>query len=366
MDSTNQVISIIRNHPTVDQGIHYITDILNRMSHMAVTIFQQRNKQIKMKSSGYSDDLVNWMGNLPDLIREGIPIIYLAIPGTHYSGTYSINADSKLAPDASDFIRQIYAFSPWVLHRWVKTQKYTFKEQLQNGIRYFDLRMSTSIDDDKFYFVHGVYCDEVTNPLEEIRNFLIDHPKEFVILDCHQFYDFEPYHHQKFSDLLLQLFGTRIYERNAYEKDFSNLTLCRALNLHKQVIVVYRNENINKAFFESDHFVNPSPNVTDVKKLEKALDITIMSRTPYQGHVTQLVLIPNYRFIIARIYSSLRIKCAEEVIDNCKAFIESRKPGPFRDYEGRRSNIFIADFVDLDDNYFTKAIIDLNMKLLNP
>lgn len=235
-----------------------------------------------------------------------------------------------------------------------------------NSTRYFDLRISTRIDDYKFYFVHGVYCDEVTHPLEEIRDFLVSHPKEFIILDCQHLYEFEPYHHQKFSDILLQLFGTRIYERNENEKDFPNLTLTKALNLHKQVIIVYRYENANKAFFQTDHFITPWPNVTDVKKMEKSLDLTIMSRTPYQGHVTQLVLTPTYRFIIARIYSSLKNKCAEEVVENCKAYIESRKPGPFRDYEARTSNIFIADFVDLEDNYFPKAIIDLNMKLINP
>jgi len=225
--------------------------------------------------------------------------------------------------------------------------------------------MSTRIDDDKFYFVHGVYCDEVTHPLQEIRDFLKDHPTEFVILDCQHFYDFESYHHQKFADILLQLFGTRIYERNVYEKDFPTLTLSKALNLHKQVIVIYRNESINKAFFETHHFITPWPNVTDTKKMEKSLDLTIMSRSPDQGHVTQLVLTPTYRFIIARIYSSLKNKCAEEVVDNCKAYIESRKPGPFKEYEARTSNVFIADFVDLEDNYFAKAVIDLNMKLLN-
>ena len=228
------------------------------------------------------------------------------------------------------------------------------------------MRISTRIDDDKFYFVHGVYCDEVTHPLEEIRDFLIDHPKEFVIFDCQHFYDFEAYHHQKFSELLLQLFGTRIYERILYEEEFQDLTLNKALNLHKQVVVIYRNDNINKSFFTTDHFVTPWPNVTDVKKMERSLDISIMSRTPYQGHVTQLVLTPTYRFIIARIYSSLKIKCAEEVVDNCKAYIESRKPGPFKDYVARRSNVFIADFVDMEDHYFPKAVIDLNMKLLNP
>lgn len=75
------------------------------------------------------------MGNLPNLIRDRIPIINLAIPGTHDSGAYGVNRRSKIAPDAEDVIRQLYRFIPFVVRKWAKTQKYTFKEQLQNGIR---------------------------------------------------------------------------------------------------------------------------------------------------------------------------------------------------------------------------------------
>lgn len=34
----------------------------------------------------FSYDLENWMKKLPDSIRDNVPIINLAIPGTHNSG----------------------------------------------------------------------------------------------------------------------------------------------------------------------------------------------------------------------------------------------------------------------------------------
>ena len=231
-------------------------------------------------------------------------------------------------------------------------------------IRYFDLRLAVNDDDDQIYFVHGVYCDEAMYPLEEMLNFLIDHPEEFVILDCQHFYNFEPRHHQKFIQILLKLFNARIYERFIHEQDFPYLTLSKALNLQKQLFIIYRNQNIDKTFFQSYHFQNPWPNVTDIRKLEEFLDHRIMLRSPYQGYCTQLVLTPTSSFIIRRFYSSLRNKCAKQVDKECKAYLESQKPGPFKDFEDRKSNVFIADFVDLYDNYFPKTVIDLNMKLL--
>lgn len=219
-------------------------------------------------------------------------------------------------------------------------------------------------DDDQIYFVHGVYCDEVVYPLEEVLNFLIEHPGEFVILDCQHFYDFEVQHHQIFTQILYKLFGTRLYERFIHEGDFPYLTLSRALNLQKQMIIIYRNQNVDKTFFQSYHFQNPWPNTTDIRKLEKFLDKRIALRSPFQGYCTQMVLTPTSSFIIRRFYSSLRNKCAKKVDRECTEYIKSQKPGPFRENDTPKCNVFIADFVDLYDNLFTKTVIDLNMKLL--
>lgn len=75
------------------------------------------------------------MGKLPGIIRDRIPIINLAIPGSHDSGAYGVNRNSKIAPDAEDVVRELYRFIPFIVRKWAKTQKYTFRQQLENGIR---------------------------------------------------------------------------------------------------------------------------------------------------------------------------------------------------------------------------------------
>lgn len=80
-------------------------------------------------------DLENWMGKLPVYIRQNVPIIYLAIPGTHNSMTYAINSSSKVAPDADDSVRRLHRFFPFIVRRWSKNQRINVKQQLSLGIR---------------------------------------------------------------------------------------------------------------------------------------------------------------------------------------------------------------------------------------
>lgn len=83
----------------------------------------------------YSDDLENWMSNLPHALRSNVPVINLAIPGSHDSGSYGISRKAKLAPDAEEILKRIYPFVPCIVQRWSKTQKYSIADQLVNGIR---------------------------------------------------------------------------------------------------------------------------------------------------------------------------------------------------------------------------------------
>lgn len=83
----------------------------------------------------FSDDLENWMTFLPESIRRNVPLINLAIPGSHDSFSYGISRKSRLAPDAEEIVQKLFPFIPCVIRRWSKTQKYTVEDQLKNGIR---------------------------------------------------------------------------------------------------------------------------------------------------------------------------------------------------------------------------------------
>lgn len=64
-----------------------------------------------------------------------------------------------------------------------------------------------------------------------------------------------------------------------------------------------------------------------------------------------------------RFYSSLRRACAQKVKKHLFDWIRTQKPGPFKIGDKPTSNVFIADFVDLDEYEFCKIVIGLNEKL---
>lgn len=71
--------------------------------------------------------------------------------------------------------------SPFVI-AWTKTQKYSIINQLENGVRYFDIRLW--IDKEGIYLSHGnvVFRESVAKTFFNIYLFLKNNPKEIVII----------------------------------------------------------------------------------------------------------------------------------------------------------------------------------------
>ena len=81
-----------------------------------------------------NNDLENWMGCLDNKLRE-IPIIHLAIPGSHDAMTYPLTKKSKIAPDAEEIVEKLHKLFPKEVVKWTKTQDYDILQQLENGVR---------------------------------------------------------------------------------------------------------------------------------------------------------------------------------------------------------------------------------------
>lgn len=64
-----------------------------------------------------------------------------------------------------------------------------------------------------------------------------------------------------------------------------------------------------------------------------------------------------------RFYSSLRKKCASTVIKGLTDWIKLQRPGPFLPNQPT-TNVFIADFIEMNNFEFCKVVIDLNEKIL--
>ncbi|XP_058820315.1 PI-PLC X domain-containing protein 2 [Topomyia yanbarensis] len=310
----------------------------------------------------FIDDLENWMGKLPQELKN-IPIIHLAIPGSHDTMSYGIKRKAPVAPDADPVVGTLNKFIPCVVKRWAVTQRYDIIDQLKSGVRYFDLRICMKRPENKFYFVHGLFCEEITEPLEHLKNFLRAHPREFVVLDCQHFYLFNPTDHCVLSAELNRIFDKKIYSRNVSQ--LKDCTLESTTGNGKQVLIVYRSDAcVNDRFWLSQDWPTPWPNEISVKKLRHYLDESLAQRNPDTGFVSQCVLTPSVRYIVPRFVSSLRTTCAKEVDKKLTDWIKAQIPGPFGTDERPKSNVFLADFVDIQNSNFCRNVIALNRKIL--
>lgn len=104
----------------------------------------------------------NWMSSIPNSRK----IIHVNIPGTHDSGTFN-----TVVP-------------------YAQTQSWSISEQLNNGIRFFDIRLSkvVEIGEEKlpvYILMHGpapVGGELYNDVLAPIRDFLLSNPSEMVFM----------------------------------------------------------------------------------------------------------------------------------------------------------------------------------------
>lgn len=128
-----------------------------------------------------------WMGSISDKIKDK-SINQIFIPGTHDSGTYTISPKSLPAPDHKYYFLNNNTYRAG----WSRTQNTDITAQLNNGIRYFDLRLcgdSTTID--SIYACHSLQGENLKNIITDVKTFLQQegHKHEIIILDINHWYN---------------------------------------------------------------------------------------------------------------------------------------------------------------------------------
>lgn len=140
---------------------------------------EENNKDIDVKNNDVKDNINienkqlssnNWM----ERVDGSKKLNQLNIPGSHDSLAYNI----------SDVVK-----------RYAQCQNYTLKEQLENGIRIFDIRLFYDKEKNEIFCCHGkgifqCNCHQKGSDklisydfvLSTIANFLKDHPTETVII----------------------------------------------------------------------------------------------------------------------------------------------------------------------------------------
>lgn len=113
---------------------------------------------------------------------DTLPLIKLVVPGTHNSGTYNLDINSKSTdPSFPKFLNK-------TVRNWAKTQSLDIYQQLCKGARYLDFRIKKVGDELKL--IHGLTAIRLETAFEDILRFNIEQPNEPIIIDCnHIYYD---------------------------------------------------------------------------------------------------------------------------------------------------------------------------------
>ncbi|XP_046824682.1 PI-PLC X domain-containing protein 3 [Vespa crabro] len=307
-----------------------------------------------------NDNLEFWMTRLPEPLKK-LPIIYLAIPGSHNTMTYTIERRNEVGPDEPAYIRALgrycSIFSKPVIFNWSVTQKNNVREQLNGGIRYLDLRVATKTRNDNIYFLHGLYGSEVTKPFEDIVRWLNHHANEVIILDFQHFYNFSDMNHRRLIAIINDIFREKLCPTFS---SFNHMSLYWLALKRYQVFVIYRNVYAmnHPNLWPSALWPTPWPNTVLVDQLVNFLNDKLQKRSPDIPLVSQCLLTPNISYVMKHLCGNLQSDLAPICQKAILNWISQHKSG------SNGLNIVITDFIS-DKNYlFPKTVIQANLKLL--
>lgn len=301
------------------------------------------------------------MRNLPNE-KQRCPLRELVIPGSHDSGTFSLDKHMEVGPDESPLLQKlsdiplIGKLEKSVIYNWAKAQSMTIYDQLSHGIRYLDLRVAYREEDKKIRIVHGLYGWTVEQTLNDVKRFVSEFPNEIVILDFNHFYNMGPSAHKSLADSLRDSFDGII---RAPGKDGTNVTLQEMWAKGEKVIIFYHDTGVIDAypcFWPKDLICSPWPNTADINRLMEFLEDEYKKPSCPKDvfKVTQAILTPQTSTLEHNLIGNLEDfgakKCNSRVTEWLKKLPDSKYCDKF--------NIIIVDFVEIGD--FIPTVISFN------
>lgn len=243
----------------------------------------------------------NWMSQIPsDRIFN-----QLIIPGTHNSATASIQPQSPFSLSEDDplpvWIEAISNILPISIVRpivagWSKTQPYSIKKQLNNGIRYLDFRVCYF--QSHLYTCHALISNRLKKPLHQIQEFIQSNPSEIVIVDLNHIYNVDNSDTENQLIHIIQNKLGNIAIPNTYHLSNTMNTLRQS----KRNVIILMNltqpiTDPNAAAFAQQYvwpesnINSPWPNVTTVNDLKNKLDPEVAFRASTVSSSTSLFVL---------------------------------------------------------------------------
>jgi len=184
-----------------------------------------------------------WMKNMGQQIGSK-SLSSISMPGTHDTGTYGISKP-EIAPDLDKTVQNLLRNDPMKEQHlqyakdWAVTENLDMLNQLKVGIRYFDLRLCKT-SQDELKTCHGLYAASMKSIIDDVVQFIHvpNHEKEIIILD------FAPLNINsgdiaKLSQWLVNAFGSKIASPTQFNV---NSLINTFWQQQRQIIVMLNND----------------------------------------------------------------------------------------------------------------------------
>ncbi len=254
--------------------------------------------------------------NFMNTLSGTIKLRNLSLLGSHDAGTYDLDPSLGVAPDeAGTFIStigNIPVIGPiadyTLIKSWSQAQTHSITNQLMDGVRYFDLRVTVDPQGD-FRICHGLYGPLIDDILSQFNSFLTSRPGEMVFLDFQHIFDqdgndMSTAHQNQLISKIEQSLGSKL----APSTYGVNVTLGQMRQGKKQVITFwdtsaggFPNTLWNRSTFLSSVWYN----LTSWSALESALNQGLSQQPAGKFFVNQAILSPDATMIITHIFSNL-------------------------------------------------------------
>lgn len=240
----------------------------------------------------------------------------ITLPGSHDSCSYKLLKPWSCVPGVPS---------------WTLTQRYSIFEQLQMGVRQFDIRVT--IKDGTLYVSHTFMCGLLSETLRDLQNFaeLYD---EIILVSIKEDWEHRAtFDLVKMYELIYKDFNKYIMHINNHEykgeQSYEDM-----MKLNKKIIMVY---DLGSYWF----------NKTNVYEWQDSYSKVPRPLEPNNCHILGFVLTPNKDYVVKNLVTSSLSKMAEELRPLLDVVIKDNW------------SAINGDFLDPE---FINVIVDYNVK----
>ena len=295
-------------------------------------------------------DLRNWMHILPHEIKQR-PLNQLCIPGTHNSASHDCSHRNGLGKDAERILKYLPAK---LIQRWAKCQRVSPLQQLNDGIRYLDIRLS--MNRGVVNICHGLNSISWDELISELNEFILSTRSEVIILDVNHLYGFNQLGDHIF---VIESMITKIGRNKIANRSLNpTLTLQELMDNGIRLVFIYENAPIAKDYdvWDLGQIQSPWPNSSNFDHVYKVIHTGLKTRHFSSLHVCQFVYTVGHSEIITSLVPFSKtpktiMEFGAKLTLNTHEYLAEMKSRP---------NIIIVDDYRLNGNSFVSTIVNQN------